>query len=241
MFHAYSRPSPVVTIIAVVTNWFSVHFCSCDAVRLLLQLLLQLLLLPRLHYSAALPAEALPLIELLCTRFSSFASVTEFFVWSALPLHFFVCPQHRFVRPLNKGKLLSSTLSCNIEQLPYTSQVFLLLGPWWTALPLKFALTLLDSQEPGQIKTLRSTYRWRTAVSSARSTGRSGEAMRSSYCRSRQCQSMRSASAWPPGSTLWPRTTYFLSSTRSKNKTKKSVNFKHLFKVTYWADSMELL
>ena len=40
---------------------------------------------------------------------------------------FFVHPQHRFVRPLNKGMQLSSTLSYSQEQLPYPSQVFLLL------------------------------------------------------------------------------------------------------------------
>ena len=45
---------------------------------------------------------------------------------------FFVCPHHRYVRPLNKGMQLSSTLSYSQEQLPYPSKVFLLLRPWWT-------------------------------------------------------------------------------------------------------------
>ena len=44
---------------------------------------------------------------------------------------FFVTPQHRFVRPLNKGTQLLSTLSYNQEHLPYPSQVLLLLRPWW--------------------------------------------------------------------------------------------------------------
>ena len=53
--------------------------------------------------------------------------------------HFFVRPQHRFVRPLNKGTQLFSTLSYNQEQLPYPSQVFLQLTPWWTGnKPLMF-------------------------------------------------------------------------------------------------------
>ena len=39
---------------------------------------------------------------------------------------FFVRPHHRFVRPLNKGTQLSSTLSYSKKQLPYPSQVFLL-------------------------------------------------------------------------------------------------------------------
>ena len=49
----------------------------------------------------------------------------------AVILWLFVHPGHRFVHPLNKRTQLSSTLRNNQEQLPYNSQVFLLLRPWW--------------------------------------------------------------------------------------------------------------
>ena len=58
--------------------------------------------------------------------------LTHNFQTQALNFFWFVRSHHHFVRPLNKGTQLSSTLSYSQEQLPYPSQVLLLLRPWWT-------------------------------------------------------------------------------------------------------------